>query len=79
MHKKKLPKVKRAKEMSSKCHLNMVWPLGFLHCIKLCAKCGLNLSKKCSSINRKRSIKICFDIPRSFGETSGEYILCMTQ
>lgn len=31
------PKVKQAKEMSSKCHLNMIWPFGFFHHIKLCA------------------------------------------
>lgn len=62
--------------MSSKCHLNTVWPLGFLHCIKLCAKCGLNLSKKCSGINRKRSIKICFDITRGVLVEPQENIFC---
>lgn len=31
------PKVSQAKEMSSKCHLNMLWPFESLRCVKLCA------------------------------------------
>lgn len=34
-----LPKVSQAKEMSSKCHLNMLWPFGCFRCVKLCAGC----------------------------------------
>lgn len=34
---RKPPKVNQAKEMSSKCHLNTLWPFGLFRCVKLCA------------------------------------------
>lgn len=60
--KRNSPKVKQAKEMSSKCHLNKIWPFGCFHQIKVCASLVPWIWVKNQAGPLKRSIKISFEI-----------------